>query len=101
MRITDIVAIAGTFLWAIGMVFVASWIDSIRDEVPEDEGPDYDAGVHHVCFCCGCHLSGPSDGFEMKDVLCWDCYCATYVPDDDSPVPSHVRLTSKPQLTNR
>ena len=58
-----------------------------RGEVPEDEGPDYDAGVKHVCSQCGLRISGPEDGLRIPDCECWACYCARRSPGEvDAPV---------------
>lgn len=70
---------------------MASRLMPATGEAPEDDGADWDAGVRHVCWHCGCHISGPLGGHCVTDEECWDCYCARTAPDDCPAIPNYVQ----------
>lgn len=90
---TMCVALCGIVLVAgvIGTIWL--WFESNQPapgEAPEDDGAAWDAGIEHVCWHCGIHLSGPLTGTRVSDQECWDCYCARTAPDDCPAVPNYV-----------
>jgi len=79
----------------IGALVCGAWLwlraaQPAPGEAPEDDGADWDAGIKHTCWQCGCRINGPEDGLRIPDRECWECYCSRNAPDDSPAVPNYV-----------